>query len=385
MLLSELLSRPAINLETGDFEGIVKNISFSQDLGRAEWLFLFDEDSENEDAAVPAADVQSAHDAVVIRTNERYLDEKHIPVVTPIYSRVYDKNGALAGAVRDIEMSEAFAVNFLILDTGLKLTPGDVLISGRYTVILSENVKKTKSRKKNIKRKTSKEVVSEIDALLDKEIRNAEESGVWSLEFGVEGELGTGSEEIGNKETKIPLNGGVDASSRQSAGLLEVAVGNPSERRDADGAVDDVISAEDISHPVGSAATPQEGNDLMIAALPEASRNDTPNTLNPEPYSLKPIDERHPAHASNFLEVNLVSDSDEEVNYQSFVKKAKPLHIPERIIADFAFLLGRVVFKDIYSAAGELIIPKNTVISIETVETARDYSRLYELTVNAYI
>ncbi len=59
------------------------------------------------------------------------------------------------------------------------------------------------------------------------------------------------------------------------------------------------------------------------------------------------------------------------------------ISMPARIISDYSFLLNRKVLQDVYNTMGELIIPANTVITAETVETARRCGKLVELTIGS--
>lgn len=63
--------------------------------------------------------------------------------------------------------------------------------------------------------------------------------------------------------------------------------------------------------------------------------------------------------------------------------KEEKTNIPTRIISDYSFLLGRMVLANVYNTSAELIIPANTRITVETVEKARRYGKLVELTVGS--
>jgi sporulation protein YlmC with PRC-barrel domain len=56
---------------------------------------------------------------------------------------------------------------------------------------------------------------------------------------------------------------------------------------------------------------------------------------------------------------------------------------PTRIIADYNFLLGRIIQEDLLTYSGQLIALKNTRISVEIVEKARQNGKLLELTLNS--
>ncbi len=68
---------------------------------------------------------------------------------------------------------------------------------------------------------------------------------------------------------------------------------------------------------------------------------------------------------------------------KQIIKKTEQKSTPARIISDYSFLLGRRVLSDLYSTQGELIITENSKISAKTVDTAREYGKLVELTVGS--
>ncbi|MGI6702192.1 MAG: PRC-barrel domain-containing protein [Christensenellales bacterium] len=80
--------------------------------------------------------------------------------------------------------------------------------------------------------------------------------------------------------------------------------------------------------------------------------------------------------------LNLYEDYSVEETYDSAPIKVEK-SIPARIISDYSFLLDRLVLQDVFSLSGELIIPANTRITPDTVETARRHGKLVELTVGS--
>lgn len=67
-----------------------------------------------------------------------------------------------------------------------------------------------------------------------------------------------------------------------------------------------------------------------------------------------------------------------DVSTENFVQTA-----PTKIIADYNFLLGRSLQEDLYTYNGELIAMKNTYVSVDVVERARQNGKLLELTLNS--
>ncbi len=58
-------------------------------------------------------------------------------------------------------------------------------------------------------------------------------------------------------------------------------------------------------------------------------------------------------------------------------------HTPPRVIADYNFLLGRILVHDLVSYTGEIIATKNTPVTTAIVEKARSLGKLVDLTLNS--
>ena len=56
---------------------------------------------------------------------------------------------------------------------------------------------------------------------------------------------------------------------------------------------------------------------------------------------------------------------------------------PHRIIADYNFLLGRVLQEDLRSYVGEKLASKGERVTVELVEKSRRHGKLIELTLNS--
>lgn len=65
------------------------------------------------------------------------------------------------------------------------------------------------------------------------------------------------------------------------------------------------------------------------------------------------------------------------------VPTVKPDHSPPRIIADYNFLLGRTLMRDLVSYTGAVLAHANTFVTSETVELARSHGKLIDLTLNS--
>lgn len=71
---------------------------------------------------------------------------------------------------------------------------------------------------------------------------------------------------------------------------------------------------------------------------------------------------------------------DEKFKNQSTKTSSEEMPTPARIIADYVFLLGRLTTQVITNYEGNIIIPKNTLITAKIVLLAFENGRLLELT-----
>lgn len=78
-----------------------------------------------------------------------------------------------------------------------------------------------------------------------------------------------------------------------------------------------------------------------------------------------------------------VENVKEQFDVSAPAQEPSALRLPDSVIANNKLLIGRKVQKDIYNQRGEIIIRKSNIITAYTLETAKKYGKLFELTVNS--
>ncbi len=93
-------------------------------------------------------------------------------------------------------------------------------------------------------------------------------------------------------------------------------------------------------------------------------------------------------NAENKPQINAKSSENEPILLKDVMKgiDISPVaadHTPPRVIADYNFLLGRILVHDLVSYTGEIIATKNTPVTTAIVEKARALGKLVDLTLNS--
>ena len=120
--------------------------------------------------------------------------------------------------------------------------------------------------------------------------------------------------------------------------------------------------------PVSAQAATASTKSAATVIVPTADKKETPAPLdnvsadNPTDYN--PI---YPRDAAG--EINVLFNQDD--------------FTPHRIIADYNFLLGRVLQEDLRSYVGEKLASKGERVTVELVEKSRRHGKLIELTLNS--
>lgn len=120
--------------------------------------------------------------------------------------------------------------------------------------------------------------------------------------------------------------------------------------------------------PVSASAATASTKSAATVIVPTADKKETPAPLdnvsadNPTDYN--PV---YPRDAAG--EINVLFNQDD--------------FTPHRIIADYNFLLGRVLQEDLRSYVGEKLASKGERVTVELVEKSRRHGKLIELTLNS--
>lgn len=137
------------------------------------------------------------------------------------------------------------------------------------------------------------------------------------------------------------------------------------------------------------------GKEVPCAQIVTVGKNAV--IINPDGKKLPPVKRKTSGAAAAFSESRDEAESQPEAALsESVVQTAaageqtaaetggKPApKLPDSVIANNKLLLGRKVQKDIYNQRGEIIIRKSNIITAYTLETAKKYGKLFELTVNS--
>ena len=110
--LSDILSKPVVNLYNGNYEGTIKDISFDEKFKQAKWLILFDEEGEEF-----ALDINKIYvvgkNAITIKNSDGLFQTTSINdnlKNNPINLSCCTIDGNLLGRLNDIEFNKNFYI-----------------------------------------------------------------------------------------------------------------------------------------------------------------------------------------------------------------------------------------------------------------------------------
>ena len=112
--VTDIISKPVINLYNGTCEGTVKNICFDDNLTKAQYLILFS-DNQDEETLLDITKVYHIGDsAITIKNSEGITPLLFAPKVTynnPINNIVYSIEGNSLGYVKNLVLSQKFKLD----------------------------------------------------------------------------------------------------------------------------------------------------------------------------------------------------------------------------------------------------------------------------------
>ena len=111
--ITEIISKPVINLYNGNNEGTVKNICFDKGLRKASYLILFNDNDEEESVLSTNKIYNIGSNAITIKNNEGLLPllfVNNIEYNNQINNKAYNLEGELLGNVTDIVLSNNYKV-----------------------------------------------------------------------------------------------------------------------------------------------------------------------------------------------------------------------------------------------------------------------------------
>ncbi len=141
-LLSEIISKPVLNLYSGKIEGTVKDAIFDSTFKKIQFLKIFDDDEE--EYLLSTAKIYSVgSSSLVIRNSEALLlDTEESKENNPINFEIFSSAGDSLGTLLDIELENNFEVKNLITQDGS--IPQSNIVNISKIIIVNNTDKKIK-------------------------------------------------------------------------------------------------------------------------------------------------------------------------------------------------------------------------------------------------
>ncbi len=143
-LLSEIISKPVLNLYSGKIEGTVKDAIFDSAYRKIQFLKIFDD--EEEEYLLSTAKIYSVgSSSIVIRNSEALLleqEENKKQENNPINFEIFSSNGNRLGTLVDIELADNFEVKNLISED--ENIPQANIVNISKIIIINNGSKKIK-------------------------------------------------------------------------------------------------------------------------------------------------------------------------------------------------------------------------------------------------
>lgn len=343
--LSELIKRPVVCKEDCALLGTVEDAYFDENCRNIVYFVLLDEYRK---LLLPYSAAAAIGDAVMVEDKFALLSPEDADCTVLIRNLlgkpVFTGGGKSKGTLQDVLFGAKGRVNALQSD-GTAYSPSSFKAFG--DVLLLKDV--------TVKRKTPK--TSFPKAAEDRKVTvlPIEESDAPENNSTTTSPVPTSVSELA--PTLAPAT---DTPSVKSAQSETTTVSNASETAFAyESAPVTPVSAQTATASTKSAAT---------VIVPTADKKETPAPLdnvsadNPTDYN--PV---YPRDAAG--EINVLFNQDD--------------FTPHRIIADYNFLLGRVLQEDLHSYVGEKLASKGERVTVELVEKSRRHGKLIELTLNS--
>lgn len=353
--LSDLIKRPVVCKEDCALLGTVEDAYFDENCRNIVYFVLFDEYRK---LLLPYSAAAAIGDAVMVEDKFALLspEDADCTVLTCnlLGKPVFTGGGKSKGTLQDVLFGAKGRVNALQSD-GTAYSPssfkafGDVLLLKDVTV--KRKTPKTTFPKAAEDRKVTVLPAEEPDTHADNAIKTSP--------------VLTSAPEPA--PTPAPAT---DTPSVKSAQSETTTVSNASETAFAyESAPATPVSAQAATASTKStAANRPETATAATVIVPTADKKETPAPLdnvsadNPTDYN--PV---YPRDAAG--EINVLFNQDD--------------FTPHRIIADYNFLLGRVLQEDLRSYVGEKLASKGERVTVELVEKSRRHGKLIELTLNS--
>ncbi len=407
--ISDFLSKPLISLANASFEGTIIGVLCDKRLRNIEFLVILVENEvldEQKYVAIRYVKNTTENSATVsnnlcIKSAEEVDTERFTE--NPINSSVYDSDGKLIGHLCDLLFSDTTKQICQIDVEGKLLEANTVASTSHDIVIINSNPEKRPYKVPPRKVKKPKEDIKVT--LLDEKPNfcNAHQNNV-PLE----------SETLAPPPTDIEV---AIQDTRSSEPIIENSIDVSTEELNDN--VNEVLNEEltldasDINQPVVedlhfcNADTAFEDyceSSFDAPETPKSAVEDSPEALTKpnsnlsktlprqsliaEELACELVNKENIAtpealNSENEVTVSVIS----EVKFQELISDLKDKgfdeKMPIRLVSDYRFLLGRTVTNNIYNLRKELVVEKNTTVTVPVVEHALRTGKLIELILNS--
>ena len=399
MLLNEICGKRIINSLSARYEGVLTGGIITRDLKEIKAFKInVSEISESglreeKTAYIAPSCILSFKDALVtegLRIIERPSDE--FCMDAPLGTPVFNLSGIMYGYLIDVFFNKAFLVTRLIYDRpfGINkiISVSNQVIVAKATLRKTLPTSQTSHSRSSGKDKNPKPHLSNSPSEVQEKNKNYQEdksafnSGKkQALSASIDPHSTSRSLKDSPAEIINPSRAGAKTASYHMAETLQ-AVRSPGN-----------IAYRIIKQAVETA--PAQNDRKLYSPHSDAGGKFSATKNDETPFDNTDFNYRH---ISEFLAADAYRQNQENSAIPAFAhdcfsasetyedkieKRQTPLYsvkYPQRIIGDYGFLLGRTVGDDIRNIKNQIIIPRGTVISDKTVETAGAYGKLVELT-----
>lgn len=425
--ISDFISKPLISLAAANCEGTIIGFLCGKKLKSVDYFTVLSEGDGNDeirlvatryikgvtDSAVTVATANSIKDLSEVDTS-RYVEN-------PLNANVFTTGGEMVGKLSDVYISDG-GRDTVQIEAGDKVYPiaeiatlsPDVMVlyCGDEKKIRSAPPRKIKKAGENVKvemfdglsGKTGQKVKKERSD--DTQALGTDTDAPLDIFFGLEPDDFWEAEDENDEEGKIETESEIEcenlaeqaesAKTNETKQQLESVKANETEQETVVGTkaneiineqINDAPSAKDIENDAQQLKSEQD-------KIPSSKKIEI-SKEGPQVRTVEDSDGIEAVHkrAVSVKRDYIINEADDEDNAAPLPKEFKGAtariitggKLPQKLISDYSFLLGRVVTANIYNMRKELVIKKQTLVTVDTVIRARKAGKLLELTLNSRV
>lgn len=141
-LLSEIISKPVLNLYSGKIEGTINSVCFDKNYKKITHFKMFDNDEE--EYLLETSKIYNIDKTVVIKNSQALtlcINQYMCLENNPINLHIFTTQGESKGKLADIEINQNFEVEFFITDSNEKLEQNKLLTIGENLIFNASDKK----------------------------------------------------------------------------------------------------------------------------------------------------------------------------------------------------------------------------------------------------